>query len=79
MKQADAQRGLANSEGGVDAGTPPISKVSMICDAILAELLANYSTTHIQSILTAHLSKIPADIPSALRVIAKLKGIHIHT
>ena len=49
-------------------------KVSAVCDAILAELLANYSSAHTQSILTAHLSKIPPDIPSALRVIAELKG-----
>jgi len=49
-------------------------KVSAVCDAILAELLANCSSTHTQSILTAHLSKIPPDIPSALRVIAELKG-----
>lgn len=52
----------------------PISKVSIICDAILAELLARYATTHTQSILTAHLSKNPPDIPAALRVIAQLKG-----
>jgi IKI3 family len=49
-------------------------KVSVICDAILAELIAHYPATHSQSILTAHLSKIPPDIPSALLVIAKLKG-----
>jgi elongator complex protein 1 len=49
-------------------------KVSIICDAILAELKAQYPKTHTQSILTAHLSKIPPDIPAALRVIAELKG-----
>jgi hypothetical protein len=49
-------------------------KVSTICDAILAELLSQHPTTHTQSILTAHLSKIPPDVPSALRVIAQLKG-----
>jgi elongator complex protein 1 len=48
--------------------------VSVICDAILEELLAHYSTTHSQSILTAHLSKIPPDIASAILVIANLKG-----
>jgi len=53
-----------------------VSKVSVICDAILEELLAHYATTHSQSILTAHLSKIPPEIPSALLVIAKLKGSH---
>jgi hypothetical protein len=52
-------------------------KVSIICDAVLAELLTQYSKTHTQSILTAHLSKIPPDIPSALRVIAQLKGIYL--
>jgi len=56
----------------------PASKVSIICHAILKELLANYATTHTQCILTAHLSKIPADIASALGMIAKLKGtIHL--
>jgi hypothetical protein len=50
-------------------------KVSIICDAVLAELLTQYSKTHTQSILTAHLSKIPPDIPSALLVIAQLKGV----
>ena len=49
-------------------------KISIICDAILAELQAQYSKTHTQSILTAHLSKVPPDIPAALRVIAQLKG-----
>jgi hypothetical protein len=52
-------------------------KVSTICDAVLAELLTQYSKTHTQSILTAHLSKIPPDIPSALRVIARLKGVYL--
>jgi elongator complex protein 1 len=52
----------------------PESRVSIICDSILNELLANYATTHSQCILTAHLSKIPPDLPSALRTIAKLKG-----
>ena len=58
--------------------TAPVSKVSVICDAILKELLANYAMTHTQCILTAHLSKIPPDIISALRMIAKLKGIIRH-
>ena len=52
-------------------------KVSIICDAVLAELSTQYSKTHTQSILTAHLSKIPPDIPSALRVIAQLKGVYL--
>jgi len=51
------------------------STVSRICDAILAELNTNYPTTHSQSILTAHLSKLPPDMPAALQVIAHLKGI----
>jgi elongator complex protein 1 len=59
-----------------DIVSPGTIKVSTICDAILAELLAKYAKTHTQSILTAHLSKIPPDIPSALRVIAQLKGSH---
>jgi len=62
--------------GGKDSDTTvPASRVSVICDAILKELLANYAMTHTQCILTAHLSKIPPDIKSALCMIAKLKGI----
>jgi elongator complex protein 1 len=49
-------------------------KVTAVCDAVLGELQAHYASTHIQSILTAHLSKMPPDIPSALRAIADLKG-----
>ena len=71
---SSARQDMGHIDESADAQTS-ISKVSIICDAILAELLAQHSTTHTQSILTAHLSKIPPDIPAALRVIAKLKGI----
>ena len=66
---------MANDRDDGSVANPPTSKVSLICDAILAELLAQYPTTHTQSILTAHLSKVSPDIPAALRVIAQLKGI----
>lgn len=59
-------------------GVYSVSKVSVICDAILEELVAQYATTHSQCILTAHLSKTPPDIPSALLVIAQLKGSSAH-
>lgn len=63
---------MTNRTKGSEAATG--SRVFVICDAILKELLANYVTTHSQCILTAHLSKIPPDIPSALQMIGKLKG-----
>jgi IKI3 family len=71
---SSAKNDTVRIENLADKSQTPISKVSIICDAILAELLAQYPTTHSQSILTAHLSKIPPDIPAALRVIAQLKG-----
>ena len=49
-------------------------KVSVVCDALLKVLLGGYANSHSQCILTAHLSKIPPDIPSALGMIAQLKG-----
>ena len=73
MVGAKCREPISTGLGGTKANS--VSKVSIICDAILAELLARYPTTHTQSILTAHLSKIPPDIPAALRVIAQLKGI----
>jgi elongator complex protein 1 len=75
--QAKCRESTSPGLDGIKANS--VSKVSIICDAILAELLAQYPTTHTQSILTAHLSKIPPDIPAALRVIAQLKGIVIQS
>jgi elongator complex protein 1 len=73
MPQAECRQSSPTNLEGSKATS--VSKVSIICDAILSELLTQYPTTHTQSILTAHLSKIPPDIPAALRVIAQLKGI----
>ena len=71
----DAKKSLILENGnGKEAITTGPMKVSIICDAILAELQAQYAKSHTQSILTAHLSKIPPDVPAALRVIADLKG-----
>jgi elongator complex protein 1 len=64
---------LESGSGNQSVPTGPV-KVNIICDGILAELQAQYSKTHTQSILTAHLSKVPPDVPAALRVIAQLKG-----
>jgi elongator complex protein 1 len=49
-------------------------RVSVVCDAVLKVLLERYAESHSQCILTAHLSKIPPDIPAALSMIARLKG-----
>lgn len=49
-------------------------RVSVVCDAVLRVLLEGYAESHSQCILTAHLSKIPPDIPAALSMIAQLKG-----
>ncbi|KAJ8100380.1 IKI3 family-domain-containing protein [Lipomyces tetrasporus] len=59
-------------EDGVPAevGSDGKSKVNRICDAILEILQKSYSKTHIQSIITAYLCKDPADIESALILIA---------
>jgi elongator complex protein 1 len=73
---ASVRRDTSRTDGS-NVSQSSISKVSAICDAILAELLVRYPTTHTQSILTAHLSKVPPDISAALKVIAKLKGTSI--
>lgn len=75
---AKKPRLLEDGNGKEGITTGPM-KVSIICDAILAELQAQYAKTHTQSILTAHLSKIPPDVPAALRVIADLKGYSLES
>ncbi|QSL64880.1 hypothetical protein MERGE_002184 [Pneumocystis wakefieldiae] len=49
------------------------SKVNMICDGILKVLETYSDDKYIESILTAHLSKIPVDYDSALKLIIDLK------
>ncbi|KAK9328363.1 IKI3 family-domain-containing protein [Lipomyces starkeyi] len=65
--------GLSLQEGISSKVSPDgKTKVNRICDALLEVLLKYYSQTHTQSIITAYLCKDPADIESALILIANL-------
>ncbi|KAK9478600.1 IKI3 family-domain-containing protein [Lipomyces japonicus] len=46
------------------------NKVNQVCDAILNVLIKSYTTTHTQSIITAHVCKQPPDVEAALILIA---------
>lgn len=63
--------GLSN---GVDAAvhSPATSKVNGICDAFL-KVLSGQETTHLQSIVTAHVSKNPPDLSAGLTLISSLR------
>ncbi|ORY74826.1 IKI3 family-domain-containing protein [Protomyces lactucae-debilis] len=56
----------------VHAHTVP-DKVSTICNQMLTLLQEKYRSTHLTSILTAHLSKQPADPDSALLLVSALR------
>ncbi|KAH7125271.1 elongator complex protein 1 [Dendryphion nanum] len=59
-----------------NAKSDPIeSKVNRICDAFLFVLeRPQYKETHLQNIITAHVSKTPADLEAGLQVVGKLQG-----
>ncbi|CCJ31569.1 unnamed protein product, partial [Pneumocystis jirovecii] len=54
------------------------SKVNTICDHVLKALEIYSDDKYMESILTAHLSKIPADYDSALKLIINLKNINLN-
>ena len=70
----DASTGSAVMDG-ISSSGKQISKVNSICDAFLASLTV-LTPKHLQNIVTAHVSKLPPDLDSALQVIVKLRGTH---
>ncbi|KAG5440888.1 hypothetical protein PCK2_000043 [Pneumocystis canis] len=54
-------------------------KVNTICNCILRVLETYSDQEYIESILTAHLSKIPTDYVSALKLIINLKNTNLST
>ena len=54
---------------------PRDNKVNAICERVLEVLTASFSETHMSSILTAHLSKDPADYSAALQLVSSQTGI----
>jgi elongator complex protein 1 len=54
------------------------SKVNRICDAFLAVLeQSQYKESHLQNIITAHVSKVPADLESGLEMIGRLQSMYL--
>ncbi|KAG4301971.1 hypothetical protein PCK1_001947 [Pneumocystis canis] len=54
-------------------------KVNTICDCILKVLTTYSDKEYVESILTAHLTKIPTDYVSALKLIIDLKNTSLNT
>ncbi|ORY11096.1 elongator complex protein 1 [Clohesyomyces aquaticus] len=54
---------------------PIDTKVNRICDAFLAVLeRSEYKEAHLQNIITAHVSKVPADLEAGLEMIGRLQA-----
>lgn len=53
------------------------TKINHVCDTLLNIMVDHYSTTHLSSILTAHLAKQPSDIDTALRTVTALAPEHL--
>ncbi|OWZ30446.1 elongator complex protein 1, partial [Cryptococcus neoformans AD2-60a] len=56
--------------------TIPAEKVNTICDSLRTLLEARGLETYVESILTTHVCKIPADYESGLRVLLQLQAVH---
>lgn len=63
---------LLDSVPNTDAARVSETKINNICDSVLSILQSDFSSSHLTSILTAHLSKSPADYEAALRTISLL-------
>jgi elongator complex protein 1 len=50
-------------------------KVNLICDAFLLALSSD-KPTRLQNIITSHVCKVPPDLESGLREVAKLQGTY---
>jgi elongator complex protein 1 len=51
------------------------TKVNRICDAFLTVLeKSEYKDEHLQNIITAHVSKVPAALETGLEMIGRLQG-----
>jgi elongator complex protein 1 len=51
------------------------TKVNRICDAFLTVLeKSEYKDDHLQNIITAHVSKVPAALETGLEMIGRLQG-----
>ncbi|KTW29713.1 hypothetical protein T552_00920 [Pneumocystis carinii B80] len=85
LKEEDLMKTLYNMESARDDTynetkvlDTKSSKVNMICDCILKVLKTYSDDKYLESILTAHLSKIPVDYDSALKLIIDLKNIDLN-
>lgn len=56
----------------------PANKVNTICDSLRILLEARGLEKYVETILTTHVCKIPADYESGLRVLLQLQGMSTH-
>lgn len=51
------------------------NKVNSVCDAMIAHFKKDITELNVQNIITAYVCKVPADLESAISLIATLKGL----
>lgn len=59
--------------------TVPADKVNTICDSLRTLLEARGLEKYVETILTTHVCKVPADYESGLRVLLQLQGMSTHS
>lgn len=57
------------------SSTVPAHKVNTICDSLRTLLESRGLEKYVDTILTTHVCKVPADYESGLRVLLQLQGI----
>ncbi|OCF35522.1 elongator complex protein 1 [Kwoniella heveanensis BCC8398] len=60
----------------LSSSSKPVDKVNMICDSLRAILEEKGVETYVETILTTHVCKQPADYEAGLRVLLKLQDNH---
>lgn len=61
-------------ENGLTPSAKKGNKVNRICDGFLAAL-EKRSDTNLHNLITAHVCKLPPDLESGLRLVARLRGL----
>lgn len=62
------------AESGLAILAKKAGKVNRICDGFLAAL-EKRSDTNLHNLITAHVCKLPPDLESGLRLVARLRGL----
>lgn len=61
-------------ENGLTTSAKKGNKVNRICDGFLTAL-EKRSDTNLHNLITAHVCKLPPDLESGLRLVARLRGL----